>query len=282
MLVGLGCALGAALLYGASAVGQAVASRRLPSPEDGLLRLTTAALRDRLMLAVIASYVAGAALHLVAIELTPLYLAQAGIAASLPVTAVVAALTIRERLTRLDWAAIVATGVGIALLAVDAGEAGSGSHDVSFVVALYVGLALVLGLGYLAYRAGGVLSGALLGLLGGVAYSGTTLAARALGTPDGTARTGALVVVLCVFGVTGFWLYSFSMQRVAVTGATAPLILAETVVPTAAGIALLGDTVPSGSWPLLVVALVLAMGGAVWLSGFEGRVGGRVATDAPT
>ena len=39
MLVGLGCALGAALLYGASAVGQAVASRRLPAPEDGLVAL---------------------------------------------------------------------------------------------------------------------------------------------------------------------------------------------------------------------------------------------------
>ncbi len=91
MLVGLGCALGAALLYGAAAVGQAVASRRLPPAEDGFVRLTVAALRDRLMLVVIASYLVGAALHLAAIELTPLYLAQAGIAASLPVTALVAA-----------------------------------------------------------------------------------------------------------------------------------------------------------------------------------------------
>ena len=280
MLVGLGCALGAALLYGASAVGQAVASRRLPSPEVGLVALSLAALRDRLMLAVIVAYVAGAALHLVAIELTPLYLAQAGIAASLPVTAVIAARTIREGLTRLDWVAILATGVGIALLAAEAGEVGAGDHDVSFVVGLYVGLATVLVLGYLAYRIGGVLGGALLGLLGGCAYSGTALAARALSTPDGSVRTIALVLVLCVFGVTGFWLYSFAMQRVAVTGATAPLILAETVVPTGVGIALLGDTVPAGSWPLLVVALVLAMGGAVWLSGFEGRVGDRVATDA--
>ena len=230
MLVGLGCALGAALLYGAAAVGQAVASRRLPPVEDGLVRLTTAALRDRLLLMVIASYLVGAALHLAAIELTPLYLAQAAIAASLPVTALVAAVTIREGLTPLDWAAILATGVGIALLAVGAGDAGSGDHDPSFVVALYVGL--------------------------------------------------ALVVVLGVFGVLGFWLYSFALQRVSVTGATAPLILAETVVPAAVGIALLGDTVPSGSWPLLTVALVLAMGGAVWLSGFEGRVQGRVATDA--
>ena len=137
-------------------------------------------------------------------------------------------------------------------------------------------------LGLLAYRAGGALSGALLGLLGGCAYSGTTLGARALGTPDGSVRSVALVLVVCVSGVTGFWLYSFAMQRVAVAGATAPLILAETVVPTGVGIALLGDTVPSGSWPLLTTALVLAMGGAVWLSGFEGRVDGRVATDART
>ena len=280
MLVGLGCALGAALLYGAAGVGQAVASRRLPPPEDGLVRLTVAALRDRLMLAVIVAYLVGAALHLAAIELTPLYLAQAAIAASLPVTALVAAVTIREALTPVDWAAILVTGVGIALLAVGAGDAGSGDHEPSFVVGLYVGLAVVVVLGLAAYRASGPWSGATLGLLGGVAYSGTTLAARALGSSDGTLRTGALVLVLCVFGVLGFWLYSFALQRVSVTGATAPLILAETVVPAAVGIALLGDTVPSGSWPMLTVALVLAMGGAVWLSGFEGRVQGRVATDA--
>ena len=278
MLVGLGCALGAALLYGAAAVGQAVASRRLPPAEDGFVRLTVAALRDRLMLVVIASYLVGAALHLAAIELTPLYLAQAGIAASLPVTALVAAVYLRERLTPLDWAAILATGVGIALLAVAAGDAGSGDHEPSFVVGLYVGLALVFALGLAAYRTDGAWSGATLGLLAGVAYAGTTLAARAI--PDGSLRTVALVVVLCVFGVLGFWLYSFAMQRVAVTGATAPLILAETVVPAGVGIALLGDTVPAGSWPLLTVALALAMGGAVWLSGFEARVEGRVATDA--
>ena len=167
MLVGLGCALGAALLYGAAAVGQAVASRRLPPAEDGFVRLTLAALRDRLMLVVIASYLVGAALHLAAIELTPLYLAQAGIAASLPVTALVAAVYVRERLTRLDWAAIVATGVGIALLAVAAGDAGSGDHEASFVVGLYVGLALVFALGLAAYRADGPWSGATLGLLAG-------------------------------------------------------------------------------------------------------------------
>ena len=63
-------------------------------------------------------------------------------------------------------------------------------------------------------------------------------------------------------------------------GATAPLILAETVVPAGVGVALLGDSLPAGSWPLLAVALVLAMGGAVWLSGFEARVEGRVTTDA--
>ncbi len=68
MLVGLGCALGAALLYGAAAVGQAVASRRLPPAEDGLRPAPVAALRDPLMLVVIASDLVGAVLHLVAID----------------------------------------------------------------------------------------------------------------------------------------------------------------------------------------------------------------------
>ncbi|MGI9157031.1 MAG: hypothetical protein ACR2FG_10385 [Marmoricola sp.] len=276
MLLGLACALGAALLYGVGSVGQAVASRKLPPVEDGWVRLLGLAVRSPLLVCVVLADLVGALLHLVAIDTIPLYLAQAGIAASLPVTAIVSARVLRERLGPRDWAAIVATAVGIALLAAAAGAAGSTRHAAGLVVGLYVLLAALVGFGFVAYRARGRVSGAALSLFSGLGYSGTTLGARILGTPDWSLRTVALAAVMALSGVLGFWLYSFALQRVPVAAAAAPLVASETVVPTVVGIALLGDAVSAGGWPLVVAGLLLAMAGPIWLSGFEGRTLERV------
>jgi drug/metabolite transporter (DMT)-like permease len=271
MLLGLVCALGAALLYGVASVGQAVASRRLPPLDEGWLRVAGLALRSPLLITVVAADLVGAVLHLVAIHLVPLYLAQAGIAASLPITALVSARVLRERLGPRDWWAIAATGVGIALLAVDSGEAGSTDGGRGFVLGLYLLMAALIALGFAAYRGRGRSSGAVLSLLSGLGYSGTTLGARVLGTPDWSLRTLSVGLVMAAGGVLGFWLYSFALQRVPVAGATAPLVLSETVAPTIVGIAVLGDGVSSGAWPLIVVGLAMAMAGSIWLAGFEGR-----------
>lgn len=276
MLLGLACALGAAVLYGVGSVVQAVAARRLPAVEDGWVRLLRAAVRNPLLVCVVPADLAGALLHLVAIDTIPLYLAQAGIAAALPITAIVSARVLRERLGAGDWTAIVATGVGIAMLAADAGKAGSGHHGSGLVVGLYVLLAALVAFGFAAYRGSGRASGAALSLLSGLGYSGATLGVRVLGTPDWSPRTGLLLVGMALSGAVGFALYSFALQRVPVAGATAPLVFAETVVPTVVGIAVLGDVVPPGAWPLIVVGLLLSMAGAIWLAGFEGRTLDRV------
>ncbi|MEP6814992.1 MAG: hypothetical protein ABI873_05530, partial [Marmoricola sp.] len=73
-----------------------------------------------------------------------------------------------------------------------------------------------------------------------------------------------------------FWLYSFALQRVPVAGATAPLVLTETLTPTVVGILVLGDLVSAGAWPLIVGGLATAMAGSIWLAGFEGRTLDRV------
>jgi drug/metabolite transporter (DMT)-like permease len=276
MLLGLACALGAALLYGVASVAQAVVSRRLPPLEDGWLRVLMLAVRSPLMIAVVAADLVGAGLHLVAIDKVPLYLAQAGIAAALPITALVSARVLRERLRPLDWCAIVAAGVGIALLAVDSGHAGSTDGGAGFVVGLYVLLAALAVSGFLAYRGKGRVSGAVLSLLSGLGYSGATLGARVLGTPDWSWRTMAVALVIALSGALAFWLYSFALQRVPVAGATAPLVVSETVAPTVIGILVLGDGVSSGAWPLIVGGLTMAMAGAIWLAGFEGRTLERV------
>ncbi|GGF38332.1 putative integral membrane protein [Marmoricola endophyticus] len=270
MLIGLLAALVAALLYGVAAVMQASASRGLPPIEEGVLRLTRTALTTPVLVASILMLVVGAGLHLVAIGRVPLYLAQAGIAAQLPITALVSAVTLKERLTGRDVLAVASTFLGIALLAADAGESGATQDRPLLIVGLYVATALMLGLGTVAYRGSGRAAGASLGLLAGLGYAVVTLGGRQLAAPYLSWRTLVIAVVVVIAGVCAFWLYSFAMQRISVAAASAPLIIGETLVPALVGVVVLGDGVPS--WPAIAAGLVLAMAGAIYLAGFEGRV----------
>ena len=60
---------------------------RLETTPDGLLGFVARSVRDPRTMLVVAAYLVGFVLHAVAIWLLPLYLAQATVAMSLPVTA---------------------------------------------------------------------------------------------------------------------------------------------------------------------------------------------------
>ena len=93
MLLGLAAALAAAVLFGSVAVVQAAVIRR-----RGLF--------SPMMLAVLAIYLTGWGLHLVAITKLPLYLAQVGVGSSLIVTALVASSVMGEPLQALHWSIV--------------------------------------------------------------------------------------------------------------------------------------------------------------------------------
>lgn len=266
--VGLVSGLAGAVLFGIAAVVQAGAARRLP--EGGLWSSIRAGARDPLMLAVLAAYLVGAVLHLVAIGLTPLYLAQAATSASLLVTAAAASRMLRERLGVGDWVAILATVLGIALLAVDAGAAGAGVPS-GFRVALHVGVVVLVVLGLLARALPDPYAGPVLGLVGGLGYSGTTLAARLLGSPSLSWGSLDALLVLGAYGGVGFVVYTLALRRAAAAGATAPLVVAQTGVPTLVGIVALGDGAPPVV--LLVAGLALALAGSIRLAMLESRAG---------
>ena len=93
---GLVAGLAAAALFGVGAVVQAHAVRRQPNRPHGLWDFVRVSVRDPWTIGVVGAYLLGFVLHVVAIWGLPLYLAQATVAMSLPVTAVTS-LVLRER-----------------------------------------------------------------------------------------------------------------------------------------------------------------------------------------
>jgi drug/metabolite transporter (DMT)-like permease len=253
MLIGLGAALLAALLFGVGAVVQAVAARR-----HGLI--------SRLMGLVVLMYVVGWGLHLVAIAYLPLYVAQVGVALSLVVTALVASTVVGEPLTRVHWIAIGAMAVGLALLVIASGAVGHHDFDAVRTGVLYAALGVTLAAALFAARLPSARGGVLLAVLAGVAYAGSPVATRALVEPTWDLAVLLPALTIGFFGLLGFWLYSLAMARTSVTAATAPVVLLQTALPALFGVVAFGDLVRPGWWPVAVAGFVVSTAGALVLS----------------
>jgi len=259
MVIGLGAALLAAVLFGVAGVVQAIAARRY-----GLF--------SWMMVGVGVTYLLGWGLHLVAIAYVPLYVAQVGIALSLVVTAILAATVVGEPLALRHWIAIATMVVGLVLVVVAAGPVGSTHFETERTLMLYLGSAVTLVLGLLAARWQGPASGVLLGALAGIAYGGSPISTRALVDPHLNAETILPALTVVSYGLLGFWLCSLGLRRAAVTAVNAPLILLETLIPAIIGITVFDDQVRAGWWPVAVIGFALSTAGALVLCGAEARL----------
>ncbi len=259
MLLGLLAGLGAAALFGTAAVLQAHAVRQLEGGARHLTGFVADAVRHPLILVVVAAYLGGFVLHAVAIWLLPLYLAQASIALSLPISAL-AARRVAEHATARQWLAVAAVVAGLFLLAGGAGEPGAVRVSGTFVLALYAGAGALL----LASSLGDDPRGEWFGTLSGLAYAGSALAVRGVTWPVGALVLLAAVAV-SVFGLLGFWLYSSGLARGGVSTVTAPMVVGQTAIPGVLGVLALGDGVRDGWWVAVGIGLVLAMLGAAFV-----------------
>ena len=271
MLLGLAAALAAAGVFGCSAILQAIGSRRVANDSGLSARTAALLLQQPAFLAALLLNLLGFLLHLVAVRLLPLFLAQAGIAASLAVTALLAMRIFHDRLSRVDWAAIAAVCVGLALLTAAAGQTGQQRATAAMTVTLFAVAAVMVVGGLVATRMRGPVAAGGLSLLAGLGFANTALSARLLPELTVTSVLSAPVAyALPLSGALAFLLYSLALQRSSVTVATAPMIVVQTAGPAIVGVLLLGDAVRSG-WALGALAgFVLTAVGAVALVRFEG------------
>jgi drug/metabolite transporter (DMT)-like permease len=274
VVLGLGAALGAAVLFGVASILQAVGSRKVPTESEldprRLGGFVAALLKQPAFLGALVLNLAGFALHFVALRHLPLYLAQAGIAASLVVTALLATRLMSDELSALEWSAVFAVCVGLGLLAVSAGGAGDSARHYGLTIGVIVGLAVIAVLGALASRSKHGVTTALLGLLAGLGYAGVAISARLLQDGSlGELLSSPTTYTLPMSGALAFILYSLALQRGSVTLATTPMIALQTITPAAVGVFVLDDAVRSGWWPGAIAGFTLSAIGSLILVRFE-------------
>lgn len=267
MVLGLACALFAALGYGSASVLQSVAARKAES-SPGL----DPALFVRLARS--APYVLGLCLDgaaflasLVALRTLPLFLVQSAVAASVGVTAVIAA-AIGVRLRSREIASLVILGAGLLLLAASA-QPEQGKPLTLTVRWGLLSCVVVLGAaGALAARSNRRSSASALAVLGGLAFTIVAVSARSLTVPSPLWHVLAdpgLWAILALGGL-GMLLFTTALQRGSVTSATALTFAVETIVPAGIGLAFLGDSTRAGFAAVAAVGFILTIAGTLALA----------------
>ncbi|MFJ9415790.1 hypothetical protein ACIRPT_16670 [Streptomyces sp. NPDC101227] len=271
MVLGMICALASAVCFGTASVLQAVAARgAAPGTGSGVdARLLLRVLKEWRYLLGLALDGLGFVLELSALRALPIYTVGAALAATLAVTAVVAAPVLGTRLSRAEWGAVALVCGGLALLGLSSGEEGHLRGTTGLRIAVLLFALAVLASGALAGRLPDRARPAALGLGAGFGFGVVEVAVRLLDDFAPSALlTNPATYALLIGGGAAFLLLTTAFQRGSVTAATAGMVIGETIGPALVGVAWLGDRTREGLAPLAVTGFALAVVGALALARF--------------
>ncbi|MDJ0343054.1 hypothetical protein QMK19_24655 [Streptomyces sp. H10-C2] len=280
MYIGLLTAVAASACYGTGSVLQALGSRKSARQETAAASTTgttqhggpslsstaKAAVTWEFMLGTVLDFI-GFALGALAARLLPLFLSQTVISANLVITAVLSIRLLGIRLSRPEWISIGVVCSALVLLATAAGPEGSGHTPRATHWWLLAAAVAIIGAGSLLVHRLGARGAILAGLLSGLGFGALGVGVRVLDGVDPfdlpTLLADPALYAILIAGIGGMYLHTVALQIGSINGATAALVVGETVVPGILGVVWLGDTSRNGFGWVAAVGFVLAVTGAV-------------------
>ncbi|MER7661324.1 hypothetical protein [Streptomyces sp. NPDC096193] len=265
------CALGSAVCFGTASVFQAVAARAAePGTGSGVdPALLLRAVRQWRYVVGLALDGLGFVLQILALRSIPIYAVGAALAASLAVTAVVAARMLHVRLSGTEWAAVGVVVAGLAMLGLSSGPEGENTGSTTLKWAMLGIAVLILIVGAIAGRLPDRSRALVLGLGAGSGFGVVEVSVRLIDTvalPE--VLTNPALYALLVGGGTAFLLLTSALQRGSVTTATAGMVIGETIGPALVGVVWLGDRTREGLAWLAFLGFAVAVAGALALARF--------------
>lgn len=273
MLIGLLLALGCSVCYGTASVLQAMAARSVEagsgSGVDAVLLMR--ALRQWRYLVGIGLDGLGFVLQVAALRLVPIYVVAAALAASIAVSAIVAAWLLSARLAPAEWTAVGVVCVGLALLGIAAGPQGDGHGPAGLAWALLGVVAVVFIAGAAAGRLPDRSRALALGFSAGTGFGLVEVGVNLIDSIDPTKASfyaNPALYASAAGGGAGFLLLTSALHRGSVTTAVAGMVVGETVLPALIGVAWLGDETRDGLGWMVAAGLGIAVAATLVLARF--------------
>jgi drug/metabolite transporter (DMT)-like permease len=209
----------------------------------------------------------GFGLGALAARLLPLFLSQTVISANLVVTAVLGIWVLGVRLGRRERISVAVVCAALVMLAGAAGHEGDGRVEIAAHWWLLATSVLLVVAGLVVLRRLGPRAAIPAGLLSGLGFGAVGVGVRMLNGVDpynlrDLAGDPALYAI-AVAGIGGMYFHTLALQIGSINGATAALVVGETVIPGGLGVLWLGDASRPGFAWLAFAGFVLAVAGAV-------------------
>lgn len=267
MLFAYLAAFATAVFYGCSAVLEDRAAKSTPVTGTSGKRAAFKATMRPLYVAGMGLSIVAWALALYALQRLPLFAVQAIAASSIGVVVLIIWMTTGIPPTRRDVTLLVLLGVGLIALAVSAAPSSPEPVNRAFEVLMWVGVVGVAVAAVFAARRHGVRGAALLGLVSGLSDAGMALCARAVeGSTFGSIVTDPVAIALIPFTVMGVVTFAAALQRGSASTALACQQGMATVVPSALGLLVLGDSARDGFAPVTVIGFAITVGAVLGLT----------------
>ncbi len=273
VLIGFLLALGCSVCYGTASVLQAAATRSVEAGSGSGIDtvLLARAARQWRYLAGVGLDGVGFLLQVAALRLVPIYVVAAALAASIAVTAIVAAWVLSARLSPREWTAVGVVCGSLVVLALAAGPAHFRRAPAGLGWALLGVVAAIFIAGAAAGRLPDRPRALALGLAAGSGFGVVEIGVRLIEVIDPTKRSFYADPALyagAAGGVAGFLLLTSALHRGSVTTAVAGMVVGETIAPAFVGVVWLGDRARDGLGWLVVAGFVVAVSATLVLARF--------------
>jgi drug/metabolite transporter (DMT)-like permease len=268
---GLAGAFAAAVAYGVATILQSVGARSGGAASELDARLVRRLLRSAPYVIGLLLDAVGFGLSFAALHTLPLFTVEAVVASSLGVTALLAVAMLDMRPSLVEWLALIVVVTGLTLLAASAKAQQPVRLDDLDQSLLLIAVAVTGLIVFVVARrrsAPGRGDSWALGIMAGLMYGAAGIGARILRTPSSPWRLfiDPALYAMALAGILGLLLYAMALQRGSVTVATSAVVVAETLMPAAIGITLLGDRPATGRDGLAVAGFAMTVAGAVALA----------------
>ncbi len=269
MAVGIICALIAASFFAVGSILQAYAAARTESAGSLDPRFFVRMLKQLPYLLGLGADFVGFLFSLVALQFLPLFLSEALLASSVGITAILAVLFLKVKLSPMEKLAVPGLILGLVCLAVSAQPAEAAQISSTARWIELAGVVAILILALASTRLPAAKAGVAVAVVAGLAFSGMGISTRSLEIPDQwwllIQQPDAYAIVL--YGAIGIFMFASALQRASVTTVSALVFGLETIIPSIVGIAFLGDTARAGLWPLAIAGFIVSFGAALVLAG---------------
>jgi hypothetical protein len=262
MAVAYLAAFATAVFYGVSAVVEDIAAKSVPASGCAVRRSAARTALSPLYVFGMGLSVVAWGSSLVALHSLPLFAVQAMAASSIGVVVLITWARTGHAPSRYEAALLIGMGVGLVALAVTAADGHALHTGWLFRAVIWVAVVVVVWVAVRVSHVRGARGSVLLGGVSGLADGGLALSARAIHVEAGhLVRLVAdpLALAIIPFAIVGVVAFAGALQRGAASAALACQQAVVTVVPSAIGLAVLGDKARRGLLPLTIIAFVLTV-----------------------